>query len=61
MTKKREQPVYEKLAPSERLIISRDAERFTATCNKNGEVTFKHVPYSNEPCGAKGEKSGRLT
>lgn len=42
---KKEIPIYEKIAPNECLIISRDEDGILVACNKNGEIDIKRVSY----------------
>ncbi|GEM_PF-4268100 len=45
---KEEIPIYEKLAPGECLIISRDERGILVACNKGGEIEIKRIPYPRE-------------
>ncbi len=38
-------PIYEKIAPGECLIISRDKNSILIACNKDGEVKLERVSY----------------
>ena len=40
--------IYERLAPGECLIISRDEKGILVACNKNGELEIKKIPYPKE-------------
>ncbi len=42
--KEKEDPIFEKLAPKECLILSRDSKGYNVACNVDGKITIKRVP-----------------
>jgi len=46
-TKKKEEPIYEKLAPSEVLVISKEDDCITVAVNEGGQVRLKKVCMSS--------------
>ncbi len=43
-----EVPIYERLAPGECLVISKDKNGILVVCNKYGKIEMSKVPYPKE-------------
>lgn len=38
-------PIYEKIAPGECLIVSRDKDSILVVCNKDGKIEIDRISY----------------
>ncbi len=38
-------PIYEKIAPGECLIVSRNKDSVLVVCNKNGKIEIERISY----------------
>jgi len=52
-SKRKEEPIYEKLVPNECLIISKTENEVIYACNEGGKIVVHTTPI---PSGSKGEK-----